>query len=170
MKKRNHNMSRISAVVAIDQNRGIGKNNDLLVKIPSDLKRFRQITMGHPIVMGRKTYESIGRPLPNRTNIVVTSNPDFHPEGVLVYPTIEEALARAQDIDPEEVCIIGGGAIFEQTIDQITRLYLTIIEDTYDADVFFPDYAGFTHIIEESRHSEVIDGNEVAHRYTVLER
>lgn len=127
---------KISLVVAMAENRVIGSNNALPWRLSPDLKRFRRITMGHPIVMGRKTYESIGRPLDGRKNIVITRNPDFRPEGVTVAGSIDEALASAND---DEIMIIGGADIYEQTLPRADRIHLTLIHERFGGDVYFPE-------------------------------
>nr|AIA14647.1 Dihydrofolate reductase [uncultured bacterium] len=132
--------SLLNAVVAIGRNRELGKDNQLLWRIPDDLKRFKALTMGHPLVMGRKTYESIGRPLPGRTNIVVTRDPNWRADGIEIFHSLEEALARARELDQEEIFLGGGSEIYRQAFPQIDRLYLTLIDDEKDADTFFPKY------------------------------
>ena len=147
----------ISLIAAIDEQRGLGKNNELLFKIPEDQRRFREITRGHAIIMGRKTFESIGRPLPDRTNIVITRDEHFKSEGITVVHSINEAIhkAREKEIEQDEVFIIGGGEIYAQAMSRADRLYLTIVKGTYDADTFFPDYSAFTHTeFEEERKKE----------------
>lgn len=140
--------SMISIIAAIGKNRELGKNNKLLWNIPSDMKRFRTLTAGHPVIMGRKTFESIGRPLQGRTNIVVSHQTDFLPEGITVKPSLEEAITYAHTIDTEEIFIIGGAQIYEQAIGIANQLYLTLIDQTFDADAFFPDYSRFGTILE----------------------
>ena len=139
---------KISLIAAIGKNRELGKQNKLIWHISDDLKRVKSITMGHPIIMGRKTYDSIGHPLPGRTNIVVTSQ-NLCIDGCLVVSSIEKAIAAATAIDNEEIFIFGGASLYEKTIGKADRLYLTIIDaaDT-EADVFFPDYSNFSNIIE----------------------
>jgi dihydrofolate reductase len=146
----------LSLIAAIGPNRELGKDNTLLWHIPGDLPRFKKMTTGHPVIMGRKTYESIGRPLGGRTNIVISSNPEFHPEGVAVVHSIDEAFAVATSSPgSEEIFVIGGGKVFEETIEMADRLYLTIVDKAADADVFFPDYARFTKVIsKESKEAE----------------
>src|SRR5688572_7940409 len=118
----------LSFIAVIGKNRELGRNNDLLWHIPGDLPRFKKITNGHPVVMGRKTFESIGRPLPGRTNIVISSNPSFHPEGVVVVSSVEEALEKAKAAEGnEELFVIGGGKVFAETINRADRLYLTVV-------------------------------------------
>jgi dihydrofolate reductase len=129
----------VSIIAAIGTGRTLGKSNDLLWRIPDDLKRFRTLTTGHPLVMGRKTFESIGKPLPNRTSIVVTRDPAWQHEGVLTAGSIEEAIEKARGLD-HEVFVIGGGQIYEQALPFTDRLCLTLIDDTREADIYFPAY------------------------------
>ena len=141
-------MKKINIIVAFGKDRIIGKNNDLVWKgVPGDLKRFKEITTGHPIIMGRKTFESIGnKPLSNRINIVITRNPELKIEGCVVCSSLEEAIKKASDID-EQIFIIGGGQIYKQAINLTDRLYITLIDAGADGNVLFPDYSMFTKII-----------------------
>lgn len=127
----------ITIIVAIGKNREIGADNQLLWHLPKDLKHFKELTSGHPIIMGRKTYESIGKPLPNRTNIVISRKNDWFEEGILIVGSIKEALKFAKKID-ENVFIIGGGTIYEQTIDLADQLEVTLVDAELKADTFFP--------------------------------
>lgn len=124
----------ISFIVAMDQNRAIGRNNKLPWHLPADLKYFKRVTMGHPILMGRKTYESIGKPLPGRDNIVITRNPEYKAEGCTVVHSPEEA---ARLFDGKEVFVIGGAEIFKQFYSFADKLYVTIIHHDFEADTFF---------------------------------
>lgn len=148
----------ISIIAAIGKNRELGKDNTLLWHIPGELPRFKRITTGHPIVMGRKTYESIGRVLPNRTNIIITRNQELgikSQENVVVVNSLEEALRQAQGKQgDDEVFIIGGGQIFEQALPLTDKLYLTLVDQAFDADTFFPDYSMFTKVIEKEDHED----------------
>ncbi len=165
--------SRISLIAAIGQNRELGKDNQLLWRIPEDLKRFKTLTVGHPVIMGRKTFESIlstlGKPLPERTNIIVTHDPDYQaPEGVIVTNTFPEALSYAKDSEGfEEIFVIGGGQIYEAALPFASRLYLTLIEASADADTFFPAY-------EEQFHTKVSEekyqSSDLAYSWVTLER
>ena len=128
----------MTIIVAMGKNRAIGKDNQLLWHLPNDLKHFKELTLGHPIIMGRKTYESIGKPLPNRTNIVVSRKKDWFEEGILIVGTLKEALKFAKKID-ENFFIIGGGNIYEQTIDLADKLEVTLVDTNADADTFFPE-------------------------------
>lgn len=124
-------------VVAMGEKNEIGFENQLLWHLPKDLKHFKEITSGHPVIMGRKTYESIGKPLPNRTNIVVSRKTDWFEEGILIVGSIKEAVKFAKKID-EDVFIIGGGKIYEQTMDIVDKLEVTLVKADLEADTFFP--------------------------------
>lgn len=148
---------RVAITVAIGKNRELGLGGKLLWHIPEDLKRFKAITLGHPIIMGRKTFESIiailGKPLPGRINIVVTRDLNWRYEGVLVFHSLEEALAKARELDQEEIHIGGGADLYGQALPFVDRLYLTLVDDTKEADTFFPEYEKeFTKKISEESH------------------
>ena len=129
----------VSIIVAMAKNRVIGKDNDMPWHLPADLQHFRKMTTGKPIIMGRKTYESIGRPLPKRHNIIVSRNPEYKQEGCDVVDSLEAAVKCAGDV--EEVFIIGGGFLYEQTIERADKFYLTFIDlEVDDADTLFPAY------------------------------
>ena len=128
----------VSIIAAMDRNRLIGRENQLPWHLPADLAHFKQVTMGKPIIMGRKTYESIGRALPGRTNIVLTRSPDFNADGVLTANTLQQALDYVSAED--EVMIIGGSAIYELTLPRADRLYLTYVENSFEGDAWFPDF------------------------------
>lgn len=116
---------------------GIGADNQLLWHLPKDLKYFKETTTDHPIIMGRKTYESIGKPLPNRTNIVVSKRKDWFEEGILIVGSVKEALKFAKKMN-ENIFVIGGGNIYEQTIDLADKLQVTLVKTQSKAEVFFP--------------------------------
>ena len=139
----------ISIIAAIGENRELGRDNKLLWRIPEDLKRFRVLTEGHPIIMGRKTFESIGRPLPKRTNIIITRQADYKAEGCIVVGSVEAAIAKAKEFDEQEIFIIGGGEIYKQALPMVDKLYLTVVKGSFHADVFFPDYSEFAKIIKQ---------------------
>jgi dihydrofolate reductase len=126
----------ISLIAAMDQNRLIGQNNDLPWRLPADLAYFKKVTMGQTIVMGRKTFESIGKPLPGRENVVVTSQEDYQADGVSIVHSIEELLQLNKD--GEELFVIGGAHLYEQTLPQADRLYLTEIQEEFEGDAYFP--------------------------------
>ena len=153
--------TRVSIIAAIDEKRGLGKNNDLLFRIPEDGKRVRTITTGHPLVMGRKTFESLGRLLPNRSHIVVTRDPaslknlPFQPEAVV--SSIEEGIEKAKEfVGSDEIFIFGGGQIFTEAVEKelVDRLYMTVVKGNYDADTFFPEYSMFTKVLKKEEHEE----------------
>ena len=132
----------ISIIVAHDDKLGIGKSNGLLFRISADLKRFKKLTLGHPIIMGRKTHESIGKPLPGRTNIIITRNQDYQVEGCQITHSLKEAIDLAKKESQEEIFIIGGGQIFNQALEQdlVDKLYITKVKGDYQAEIFFPKY------------------------------
>ncbi|MBI1761807.1 MAG: dihydrofolate reductase [Acidobacteria bacterium] len=131
----------VSLIAALDRRRGIGKDNQLPWRLPADMKRFRELTLGHHLIVGRKTYESIGKPLPGRTLIIVTRQPDVQVKGCLVVDSVAEALALANTRGEQEVFVIGGAEIYAQTLAQADRLYLTFVEAEVAADTFFPVFA-----------------------------
>lgn len=143
---------KISIIVAVaGKKRVIGKKGQLPWYIPAELKRFKEITMGHPIIMGRKTHESIGRPLPGRTNIVITHDLNYSKQGINVVRSLEEALRLASNASGnDEVFVIGGGQIYAQALPLADKLYLTYIDKEIEGDVFFPDYSEFRKVVHES--------------------
>lgn len=151
-------MSKLTIIVATDAKNGIGINNTLPWRLPEDLAFFKRTTSGHPIIMGRKTFDSIGRPLPNRRNIVITRNPDWQHSGVETAPSIA---AAAQLCGDTEAFIIGGGQIFAEILPQADRLIVTEIAKTFDCDVFFPqiDPQQWRESAREQHHSEQNDFN-----------
>ncbi|MCC7160321.1 dihydrofolate reductase [Candidatus Nomurabacteria bacterium] len=129
----------ISIIAAIGKNNELGKENKLLWSLPADMKHFKEITSGHTVIMGQKTFESIGRPLPNRKNIVVTRNKDFSADGVETSYSLEDTLNKFIDTE-EEVFVIGGGEIYKQSMDSASKLYITHVEaEDKKADTFFPE-------------------------------
>ena len=138
---------KISIIAAMDEKRGIGKNGELPWHISADLKRFKDLTTDHTVIMGRKTFESIGHPLPNRKNIIVTHNLSYNSMGSQVATSLHDAIEMAKMDNETEVFIIGGGEIFSQAVMFADELYLTIVEGDFGADTFFPDYSEFTHKI-----------------------
>ncbi len=129
---------KISVIVAMAANRAIGLENKMPWHLSADLKKFKQITMGSPILMGRKTFESIGRPLPGRTNIIISRNSDYQQQGCLVFNNIEEAFAACQQ--DEEIFVIGGATFYQAVLPYADKLYLTEINKSFVADTFFPEY------------------------------
>ncbi|MFA6098257.1 MAG: dihydrofolate reductase [Patescibacteria group bacterium] len=144
----------ISTIVAVaEKNRAIGFKNKLLWHIPEDLQRFKKITRGHPVIMGQTTFESIGKPLPERTNIVMTLDKNFKAAGVTICYSLDEAIAEASKHDQGEIFFCGGATIYRLALPLTDRLYVTVVKGEYEADTFFPDYSEFTKIIsrQESR-------------------
>ena len=161
-------MNQISIVVAISENNAIGKDNQLLWHLPADLKHFKNITTGHTIIMGRKTYDSIGKPLPNRRNIIITRQKGLNIEGVEVANSLDEALALCEN--ENEVFIIGGAEIYKQAIAVAHRIYLTRVHQDFKADAFFPEIDN-----ESWKEVEKVDHlpdekNKFAYTFSTLER
>jgi dihydrofolate reductase len=159
----------ISIIVAIAENWAIGKNNDLLWHIPADLKRFKTITSGHPVIMGKRTWESLPpRPLPNRRNIVITDIPGEKIEGCEMAYSINEALAICSP--DEENFIIGGASVYRQFLPFAGRLYLTLVRKSFDADVFFPeiDFSHWKLVSKEDFHPDEV--NDFAYSNETYER
>jgi dihydrofolate reductase len=158
----------ISLIAAIGSNRELGKDNKLLWHIGEDLKRFKKLTEGHVVIMGRKTFESIGKPLTGRLNIIITRNPDYKVDNynvskhckVIVVNSLEQAIEKSikskvhkvLKVEKDEVFIIGGGQIYEEAIEIADKLYLTIVDVKAEADTFFPDYSGFKKIVFDEPH------------------
>ncbi|MDO9141701.1 MAG: type 3 dihydrofolate reductase [Methylobacter sp.] len=155
---------KISLIVAMASNRVIGLDNKMPWHLSADLKKFKQITLGAPILMGRKTYESIGRPLPGRTNIIISRNPEYHQPGCLVFNDIKQALARCSDAN--EVFIIGGSDFYRSMLPVADTLYLTQIHQDFDGDTFFPelDAAQWLEVARE----DVNDDPDAAFSYSFL--
>jgi dihydrofolate reductase len=164
------NKPKICITAAISRkDRALGKNGKLLWHIPEDLKRFKELTLGHPVIMGRKTFDSIvsmiGKPLPNRTNIVVTRQ-NLCIDGALVFNSLEKAIEAAKAIDDEEVHIGGGAEIYAQALPYTDRLYLTLIDAEKEADTFFPDYSDFTKVTDKEKG----DHEGLLYEFVTLER
>ena len=131
----------LSMVVAASANNVIGKNNQLLWSLPNDMKFFKNTTWGMPVIMGRKTFESLGKPLAGRTNIIITRQQNWQPDGGIVVHDIKEAMEAAAKTDAKEAFIIGGGEIYRQTLPLIQRIYLTRVHTTLDGDTYFPEFS-----------------------------
>lgn len=129
----------LSQVVAAAENNAIGKSNQLLWTLPNDMKFFKNTTWGMPVIMGRKTYESLGKPLTGRINIVITRQHDWQPEGIRVVHDIKEAMSAAAESDAREAFIIGGGEIYKQTLPITNRVYLTRVHTSIEGDTYFPE-------------------------------
>lgn len=156
----------ISLMVAHDPNRVIGRDNQLPWHIPEDLAYFKKHTIGKGIVMGRNTFESIGRPLPKRLNIVVTRNKELAIEGVEIVHSIEDGVKKAEQFH-EEVMIIGGEQIFRSILPEADRLYITLIHKEFDGDTFFPEYGDEWELTTQS---ERFESGGVPYSYLIYER
>lgn len=130
----------LSIIAAIGKNRELGKDNKLLWNIPEDMAWFREKTKGHPVIMGKKTFLSIGHHLPKRVNIVITRDPEFHAENITVARSLEEAIEIGKQTGNEEVFVIGGASVYAQALPLADKLYITLVDGSFDADTFFPDY------------------------------
>ncbi len=159
---------RIALIAAMAENHVIGRNNQLPWRIPADLKHFKVLTMGKPIIMGRKTYESIGRPLPGRVNIVLTGDVTYRAEGCEVVHSIAQALQVAGAV--EEAMIVGGSDLYRQTIGDADRLYLTLVKAEVEGDAWFPkiDSRQWREIKREAHRAD--DSNQYDYAFVVLER
>ena len=159
---------RLSIVVAMDDNRLIGSKNQLPWHLPADLAYFKKLTTGKSILMGRKTYDSIGRPLPNRRNIVITRNANISIPGCEVVSSIDHALELTKD-DPE-VMVIGGASLCEQLLPKINRLYITKIDGEFEGDVFFPKYDDFDWLEVSCESHPKDNSNAYSYKFIVLDR
>lgn len=158
---------KISLIAAISKNKVIGRDNKIPWHISADFKRFKEITMGHPIIMGRKTFESIGKPLSGRTNIVITRDENYSSEGITVTHSIEDAIELAKQKEGnDEIFILGGGQIFDQSMSLADKLYLTIVDQEVEGDVYFPDYSGFKKVAFEKAGEE----NGLKYKFIDLEK
>ena len=158
----------VTIVVAISENNAIGKDNQLLWYLPADLKHFKDITTGGTIIMGRKTYDSIGKPLPNRRNIVITRKTDLEITGVEVVNSLQEALSLCTQ--EQEVFIIGGAEIYKHALAVTNRIYLTTVHQSYEADAFFPELNNNEWEEIHQEYHEADEKNSVAYTFSTLER
>ena len=155
----------ISLIVAHDKNRVIGNDNKMPWHLPDDLQYFKEMTMGKPMIMGRKTFESIGRALPGRRNIVISRNKAYEAEGIELASTVEEALRLAGNVP--EVMVIGGEQIFKTCLPMAERLYVTQINHAFEGDTYFPNYDDFTQV---SAQPAVQTAEGYTFTYTVYEK
>lgn len=157
----------ISIIAAIAKDRGIGKDNRLLIHLPPDLKHFKETTRGHMVIMGQTTYLSMGKALPNRQNVILTRDTNFKVDDATILYSLEEAIDFARQSSDTEVFFIGGASIYAQSIKYADKLYLTLIDATYPADTFFPDYSEFKNVIAES---DVQEYEGIKFKYVELSR
>ncbi len=164
-------MTVISLVYAISRNGVIGRDGGLPWKVSGDLKNFKAVTMGKPVIMGRKTWDSLPRkPLPGRLNIVISRNRDLEAQGAVVVATTDAALDLAMAIKHEEICVIGGAEIFRQMLPRATRVYLTLIEANVEGDVMLPSLPPQEWRQVRSEHHEQQPGDSAGFTFSVLER
>lgn len=157
----------ISFIFAMDRNRAIGVNNKLPWHLPGDLKFFKSVTMGHPILMGRKTYESIGKPLPGRRNVILTQNTEYKAEGCEVLHSVQEAIDAFRD---QELFIIGGAEIFNLFAASVNRMYITFIEHEFEADTFMSDLDLSAWTLVSSEQGERNEKNPYDYYFRIYER
>ena len=158
----------ISIIVAMGRNRAIGRDNSLVWHLPADLKHFKETTMGKPLIMGRKTFESVGKPLPGRTNVVVTRSKEFSAPGCIIADSLEQALSKV-DGEPE-IFIAGGGEIYRQAIPLTDKMYITIIDHDFDADTHFPKFSEKEWKIVEENYQPANQKNQYPMVFRTYER
>jgi dihydrofolate reductase len=159
----------VSLLVAASENNVIGKDNGLPWHLPDDLKYFKNLTWGMPILMGRKTFDSIGKPLPGRKSIVITRNKNWQHESVTVVHSIEDAITKAEDLGVKEIFVIGGAEIFQTALLSASRIYLTRIHQHFDGDVFFPEIDNDKWKLVSERYCVKDEKNIYDHTYQVWE-
>lgn len=160
---------RIALIAAMAKNNVIGKDNDMPWHLPDDLKFFKSKTVGKPVIMGRKTFESIGsRPLPNRPNFVISRNPDLIYEGAQVFASVDEAMATLGEV--EEVIIMGGGQLYAQMLPRADRLYVTMIDADIDGDTFFPNWQALAWNTLEKVHHAIDERHAYPFDFITLDR
>lgn len=155
----------IKIIVATSKNKVIGNNNKLIWKLSSDLKRFKELTTGHPVVMGRKTYESIGRPLPNRRNIIITRNLEYRVDDCEIVSSLDEALLLTKN----DCFIIGGGEIYKQSLEVADKIYLTLVHEELEGDTTFPEL-GKEWATIDTKYFESDDKNEYNYSFIEYDR
>ena len=159
---------RVSLIVAMSENRVIGHQGDLPWRLSSDLKRFKRLTMGHHIVMGRKTYESIGRLLPGRTSVIVTRSPEYKIEGAKIANSVESAITLAKGDD--EIFIVGGAELYEHSLQLSDRLLITRVEASVEGDIVFPEYDESQWQLQQRETFAADEKNDHPHSFEIYER
>lgn len=161
----------LSIIVALSTNNVIGRGNRLPWHMPADLKHFKALTMGHHLLMGRKTFLEVGKPLPGRINVVITRDPHFVPEGVAISRSIDEAINKAEAAGDLEIFLAGGGEIFRQTIHRANRMYLTRIHTDIEGDTFFPEFDDVNEWkLIDAEHFEADEKNLYPYSFLTYER
>jgi dihydrofolate reductase len=162
---------RLSIIAALSSNNVIGRDGDIPWRQSTDLKRLKAMTMGHHILMGRKTYESVGRPLPGRVNVVITRRDDFHPAGVTVVRSFEEAVRVAADAAESEAFIAGGAEIYGLAMHRADRMYLTRVHADVEGDTYFPDFDDVSEWhLTDAEHFEADDKNQYPYSFLTYDR
>lgn len=161
---------KISIIVAVAENNVIGKKNSLPWYLPADLKHFKEITTGHHILMGQNTYESIGKPLPNRVNIVLSNNPNYKAEGCIVVNSPEEGVKIARDAKEKELMICGGAQVYRTFLPMADKIYMTKIKTDADGDIYFPEFDLKDWEVIANEHSEAHVQNLYSYEFLILER
>lgn len=161
-------MTGISIIAAMSENRIIGYKGQIPWRLSADLKRFKELTMGHPVIMGRKTFESIGKALPGRTNIVLSRSPEFNPPGCATVPSLREALDLTKDAG--EVFIIGGESLYKQTLPLAQKIYLTLVHAKFEGDAFFPIFSEGDWSLASSEVHQKDEKNPYDYTYLTYER
>lgn len=162
---------RLSIIAALTSNNVIGRGNELPWRLPTDLKRLKSLTMGHHLLMGRKTWETIGRPLPGRTIVVITRSGEFASEGVTVVHSLEEAIRVAEDARDDEPFIAGGAQIYEQAMHRADRMYLTRVHTELEGDTFFPDFDDVAEWqLTDAEHFDADERNEYPYSFLTYDR
>lgn len=158
----------VSIIAAMDRNRLIGNKNQLPWHLPADFAHFKAVTMGKPIVMGRKTFESIGKPLPGRTNIVLSRSPDTCFEGAVCVSSFEDAVAAVPDA--QEIMIIGGSTVYEMLLPKVNRMYLSYVDASFEGDAWFPEFDENQWLERESTALKADEKNRYNCRFVTLEK
>lgn len=160
----------LKILVAFDENRVIGKNNTLIWHLPADLKRFKTLTTGHVIIMGRKTFESIGKPLPNRTSIVISRQADLQIDGAIIAHSVEEAILKAKSITREDIYIVGGAEIYALCLPMADQILVTQLHDIFEGDAYFPEIPTETFEVTEKERGITDEKNAYQYSYITYTR
>ncbi|HEU4521140.1 MAG TPA: dihydrofolate reductase [Thermoanaerobaculia bacterium] len=161
----------VSIIAIVAANDVIGRGNQLPWHMPADLKRFKELTMGHHLIMGRKTFESVGKPLPGRVNVVVTRSVDFSPDGVAIARSVDEAISKAEAAGDDEIFIGGGAEIYAQTLHRADRMYITRLHGEPEGDTFFPEFDDVNEWkLVDAEHFEADERNTYPYSFLTYER
>lgn len=160
----------LKILVAFDENRVIGKNNALIWHLPADLKRFKALTTGHVIIMGRKTFESIGKPLPNRTTIVISRQHDLQIDGVILAHSVDEAILKAKSLTREDIYIVGGAEIYALSLPVADQILVTQLHDIFEGDAFFPEISPDMWDVTEKERGVTDEQNAYQYSYITYSR